>query len=526
MLHPYQRTVLLCLLNWSMATHLSAQSAPDLTWQLHIGGAADESGKGMDRTADGGYITVGYTTSTNGDAVGNHGGYDALVVKVDSTGAKQWSRCIGGSDNDYPGDVKQTVDGGYIIVGSTWSNDGDVSGNHGESDGWLLKLDGTGQLLWQHCYGGSDEEGMASVSLGDDGGYFAVGSSRSNDGDLSGYHGGNDVWAMHLDPMGALLWSRLLGGSGYEEGNGLASTEGGGCILIGETSSTDGDVDSLNGGEDVWVVKMDDTGLLEWEETYGGTDLDFGSSISLTVTGYVITSTTLSDDGDVSGNHGSFDIWLVGVDDVGSLQWQHCYGGSGLDIPGTLAPMAGAGYVIAGATQSMDGDVTGYHGGTNDAWVIRVSSVGSLIWQSTFGGTGSEGFGKVILDSDGSLTCFGSTSSTDGDATGGLGAPDAWLVKLGPESIGVDELALVQELEVFPVPTTGVVQVRGRLPLAGEVRLAVLDAMGRVVVPEQVQHAAAGMRSWSVDLTALDPGAYWLRLVADGHSQLRPLLRQ
>lgn len=526
MLHPYQRTVLLCLLNWSIATHLSAQSAPDLSWQLHIGGAADESGKGMDRTADGGYITVGYTTSTNGDAVGNHGGYDALVVKVDSTGAKQWSRCLGGSGNDYAGDVKQTVDGGYIIVGSTWSNDGDVSGNHGESDGWLLKLDGTGQLLWQHCYGGSEEEGMASVSLDEDGGYFAVGSSRSNDGDLSGYHGGGDIWAMRLDPMGALLWSRLIGGSGYEEGIGLASTQGGGCIVIGETSSTDGDVDSIIGGGDVWVVKLDDSGFIEWEKAYGGTGVDFGTAITSTATGFLFSASTTSNDGDVSGYHGFADIWLAEIDGVGNLQWQHCYGGTAQEYPWGLAAVSTGGYVVGGWTQSVDGDVTTFHGGTSDCWLIRVSSSGALIWQSTYGGGDGEGFVDLSISSDGNLACFGSTNSTDGDAIGGLGAFDAWLVQLGPESIGVDELAPVQELEVFPVPTTGVVQVQGRLPLAGEVRLAVLDAVGRVVVPEQVQHAAAGMRSWSVDLTALTPGAYWLRLVAGGHSQVRPLVRQ
>ncbi len=113
---------------------------PNIQWQKALGGSEYEQSWCVSQTGDGGYITCGYTLSNNGEVFGNHGGYDFWVVKLSSTGSIQWKKNLGGNDNEWAYSIEQTKDGGYILAGFTQSNNGDVSGNHGDKDAWVVKL--------------------------------------------------------------------------------------------------------------------------------------------------------------------------------------------------------------------------------------------------------------------------------------------------------------------------------------------------------------------------------------------------
>ena len=253
-------TLLLCTIK------LNAQVSID--WQKCLGGSGDDdiSDNSMLQTSDGGYIFYGGTKSNDGDVSGNHGGKDAWIVKLNATGTIQWQKCLGGSGNDYIHLTLPTSDGGYILSGTTTSNDGDVSGNHGGSDIWIVKLNATGTILWQKCFGGRGGEYEGSILPTSDGGFIFSVATPSNDGDVSGNHGGQDAWVVKLNATGTILWQKCLGGSGVDDLHSMLQTSDGGYILSGTTSSNDGDFSGNHGGQDAWVVKINASGNIQWKK--------------------------------------------------------------------------------------------------------------------------------------------------------------------------------------------------------------------------------------------------------------------
>jgi len=183
-------------------THLiSAQTTPEIEWQKCLGGSGFEDVFSSAQTADGGIIIAGATDSNNGQVTGFQGGAsDFWVVKLDAAGNLQWQRTLGGSATDNIGEVQQTSDGGYIVAGSTSSNDGDVTGNNGNFDCWAVKLDAQGATEWQRTYGGSSNDGCWAVVVTLDGGYVLAGYTNSTDGDVTSNNGAADLWAVKIDP--------------------------------------------------------------------------------------------------------------------------------------------------------------------------------------------------------------------------------------------------------------------------------------------------------------------------------------
>lgn len=297
----------------------------DIEWQRCVGGVYQDNIQSVAQTSDGGYILAGTAGPDSGDIVGNHGGgySDAWVVKLSPGGELQWQKCLGGSYTEGFSTIAQTGDGGYLAAGHTLTNnDGDVSGNHGGEfgDAWAVKLSSTGVMEWQRCVGGSDSDGFQSVQETASGDFLLVGETLSNDGDVLGNHGEHDAWIVKLGSSGELLWQKCLGGSDEDRAYSVKNTTDGGCVLSGYALSIDGDVSGIHDGPDAWVVKLNATGALEWQRCYGGSDVEAAYAIQSNSDGtYVIAGHTGSDDGEVTGNHGYEDIWCVklGPVDVG-----------------------------------------------------------------------------------------------------------------------------------------------------------------------------------------------------------------
>jgi hypothetical protein len=356
-----------------------------LQWQKCFGGSLRESSNfthSVLQTSDDGFIFTGITNSNDGNVNGNHGGIDVWVVKLSSAGDIQWKRCLGGTGDDYSSSIIQTNDGGFIITADTYSNDGDVVGKHGletNSDLWVVKMNQTGDIQWTRCLGGSGSEGIASIQQNSDGGYFLAGFTNSNDGDVSGFHGLADVWVVKINSTGDIQWQKCLGGTEADYGYSGKQTSDGGYIVAGETGSVDGDVAGNHGGIDVWVVKLNSAGGLQWQRCYGGGSSEIPSSIQISSDeGFIFSGATLSNDCDVSGHHGSMDFWVVKLNSTGTIQWQKCLGGSDYDRCYSVHQTKDGGYAIAGETRSNDGDVSGFHGinsNLNDAWVVKLGSV-------------------------------------------------------------------------------------------------------------------------------------------------------
>ncbi len=383
-----------------------------------FGGKNDDIAYSMVQTSDKGYIMTGGTASNDGDVSGNHGRSDIWIVKLSESGALQWQKTLGGAGNDEAHSIAQTSDGGYAVAGSAYSNDGDVSGNHGGGDIWVVKISGAGVLQWQKTLGGTGNDDANSIVQTSDGGYAVAGSTYSNDGDISGNHGSRDLWVVKLSGSGALQWQKTLGGTGNDEGNSIARTSDGGYIVSGSTRSNDGDVSGNHGGTDFWVVKISGSGTIQWQKTLGGTGIEYNRSIVQTSDGgYAVAGYTFSNDDDVSGNHGGGDMWVVKVSGAGVLQWQRTLGGSGIESGRSIVQTSDGGYVVTGYTESNNDDVSGNHGG-GDIWVVKLNATGVLQWQRTLGGTGSESTLSIVQTSDAGYAVAGFTNSNDGNVIG------------------------------------------------------------------------------------------------------------
>ncbi len=438
------------ILGFANAT--SAQTQIPIQWQNCLGGSQRDVANSIIQTNDGGYVVAGMTESIDGDVSGYNGNRDFWVVKISSTGALQWQKCLGGSGYDEAKSIKQTADGGYVVAGVTESTDGDVTGLNGSYDFWVVKLTGSGALQWQQCFGGSLEDVANSIVQTTDGGYILTGKTNSPDGDVSGYHDNlasqlDDIWVVKISSSGSLQWQKCLGGWAIEAGNSIIQTNDGGYAVAGYATVEDGDVTGYNGGDtDLWVVKLSSSGSIQWQKCLGGTgsyasfEGETAKSIIQTPDGgYIVAGSTNSNDGDVTGFHAGTqhrDFWVVKLNGIGALQWQKCLGGTGDDIAYSIFATTDGGCVVAGTTTSDDGDVGASPIGST-IWTIKLSSFGTLQWQKRIGGpsTGVAGANSiansVIQTTDGDFVLTGHVSSNGGDVSGFNGGySDYWVVKL------------------------------------------------------------------------------------------------
>lgn len=416
------------------ATFLTAQ--PAIQWQKCLGGTFGDYAYSVQQTTDGGYIVAGYTTSINGDVSGNHGNEDYWVVKLDLSGNLQWQKCLGGTETDEAKSVRQTTDGGYIVAGYTLSDNGDVSGNHGNEDGWLVKLNSVGSIQWQKCLGGTQRDFANAVQQTSDGGYIVAGYTFSNDGDVSGNHGNDDYWVVKLDANANIQWQKCLGGTESDYANDVQQIANGGYLVAGYAYSNNGDVSGNHGGYDSWVMELTSSGNIVWQKCLGGTGMEYTYSIQQTTGGNILVGgSTGSNNGDVSGNHNTsgfgfeWDQWVVLLNSSGNLLWQKCLGGTDQDIAFSVQQTSDGGFFAGGNAWSLNGDVLGSHG-NSDFWLVKLDAGGNMQWQKCLGGSNFEMGRSIQQTSDGGYVIAGFTMSNNGDVSGNHGIYDAWVVKL------------------------------------------------------------------------------------------------
>ena len=365
-----KRNLLILLIIFYFSVDIHAQS-PIIVWQKCLGGSKDDYASSIQQTNDKGYIIAGFTKSNDGNISGNHGGSDFWIVKIDNSGNIQWQKCLGGSKDDYATSIQQTSDGGFIIAGYTCSNNRDVSGNHGDYDCWIVKINDIGNIQWQKCLGGSSSDRAESIQQTSDGGFIMTGRTGSNDGDVLGNHGGQDYWVVKLNNIGNIQWQKCLGGSSSDWVHSIQQTSDGGFIVAGETWSNDGDVSGMHGDDDYWVVKLDNSGNIKWQKCLGGSKLDYATSVQQTNDGgYIISGYTVSNDGDVSKSIGSVDAWAVKLDNSGNIQWEKSFGGTNDDRFSSILQI-NDGFVATGRTYSNDINVSGNHGEA-DYWIMKI----------------------------------------------------------------------------------------------------------------------------------------------------------
>lgn len=294
----------------------------NISWQKTFGYQGVDSGISVIQSNDQGYLISGILDVTASGGEGNssrstnrHAGGDYWVLKLNSSGDLEWSKYFGGNFTDAPQDAIQTADNGFIIVGSSDSNDTDISNNIGTYDYWVLRISALGDLVWEKSFGGSQIDEARAIIASNDGNYIITGDTRSNDNDISLNKGAADLWLIKINPNGELLWEKTIGGSNFDVARSIVKSQNNGFILAGSSRSNNIDVSENNGQNDAWILKVDDNGNLLWETTVGGSNIDFAYSIAELNDGSIVAvGDTTSDDGDIPENKGFTDLLLIKID--------------------------------------------------------------------------------------------------------------------------------------------------------------------------------------------------------------------
>lgn len=492
-------------------------SQPAIQWQRCYGGSYDEFINSIYKTQDGGYILAGSTGSPNdGDVSGNHvtvgNWFDFWIVKIDFNGNIQWQKCLGGTMDEEAWPIVQTSDGGYVVSGWFGSLDGDINCfPFVNRDYWVVKIDGSGSVVWKRCYGGGVGGIATSMQTTTDQGFIITGHTASNDGQVTGNHGSEDFWVIKLDSTGNLQWQKALGGSGIERSWCIQQTPDGGYITVGQTASNDGDVTGHHSGYwDGWVVKLDAAGSMQWQKCLGGSGGTGFTSVQNTVDGgYIVAGSTSANDGDVSGNHSTLsDYWIVKLSAAGTVQWQKCLGGSSQEYAFAIRQTQDDGYIITGNAASIDGDVNGLNGDT-DGWVVKLDSTGNIQWQKCLGGSGNEMAhnSSVEQGADNGFIITGDVDSNDGDVSGNHGALDFWVVKLAHD-IGLEEQDIVSIANIFPNPVTDEFRINNSELIIE--RVEVCDVFGKSIFKQGLK--VIDQQEITINVSAFVAGMYFVKL--------------
>ncbi len=423
-------------------------SAQDILWQKTIGGDKDEIISNLIPTSDGGYLigcssysnASGQKSEDNWDPTGQS--QDYWIIKVDSVGNIQWDNTIGGTWKDRLFDCIEIPGGGYLIGGFSLSQTGgDKSDNLcGNADYWILKLDTNGNIVWQNDIGGYMDDILISITYTPDGGCIIGGNSASNIScdktENNSFIQTRDVWVLKLDSLGNIQWQKNIGiGQWSDETiSSIILTTDGGYLLAGTryTENYGGP-----GYSNYWFVKLSNTGSKLWEKT-----------IVASLTEQLINALALPDGNIVcigysnSGigydktepSFGGYDYWILKLDPNCNIIWQKTIGGSGNDYLYSIKPTIDGGFITCGNSDSgISGLKTEMSNGGNDVWILKLDSVGNILWQNTVGGSLNENWSRVTPNSEGNkYTCVSnSASGISGDKTdANTGMSDLWLFQI------------------------------------------------------------------------------------------------
>ena len=387
--------LILCFAVVSLIAFFNAEhSEPSwVMWSQTYGGAENDYANSVVQTSDGGYAIAGSTQSFGA------GNTDFWLVKTDGAGNMKWSRTYGGEVNDIAYSLVQTSDGGFALAGEANSFIGE------SADFWLVKTDERGNMEWNRTYGGIGNDRAKSLIQTSDGGYALAGSTEA-------FGAGEwDSWLVKTDEYGDMEWNKTYGGTRSEGASSLIVTSDGGFALAGSTSSFG--VGLIN----FWLVKTDGAGNMEWNQTYGSSIRNFFSSlIEVSDGGFVMA-------GDIhSGDAGGENFWLVKTDGAGNMEWNQTYIEADMDRPHSLVQTSDGGFALAGETKS-------FGAGNFDFWLVKTDGLGNKEWNRTYGGADIDRANSVVQTSDGGYAVAGNTLSF------GAGSYDFWLVKTNAQGI-------------------------------------------------------------------------------------------
>ena len=467
-----RRTTLLLALQATFALH--GQIDIPLQWSTCSGGTAWESALGVTALADGGCVLTGFSYSWLGATDFNHGGSDFWVSRLTADGVVAWQRSLGGSLNDVACAAVELPNGDIFIAGYTESPSGEFGNGPAAI---VVRISATGAVLSFHRYGGALGAKAHDLRATPDGGFILVGSTASSDGDIVGHHGGtgvggtptHDAWLVKADANGVIEWQLPLGGTGYDVGNGVVIAADGAYMISGYTNSNNGDVPDLHLGgaelwEDMWVAKVSTSGNLLWARAIGGSETEYGDDISATSDGgAVVVGHGESGNGDLQGFGWATGMLAAKVSADGDLLWLKRIPNNDMNNRTSIVTDDEGHHWLAASTPT-------------DLRIVELGVNGGTQQNQTYGGSDAEYGTDIVADALG-LFVVATTTSNDGDVSGNHGNADGWVLRFATDLNGVAEV--VQPRPMVIVGGANIAVDMG--PLAMGRTCEIFDAAGRMI---------------------------------------------
>jgi hypothetical protein len=499
-----------------------------IEWQQCLGGSNSEYALcSMRNTLDGGYILAVYTTSKDGEVTGNHlyqtgastfvPSIDVWVVKLSHLGEIEWKKCLGGSGSDYINNIFSTDEGGFVLVASTSSFNGDVQNNHGQEDIWIVKLSSVGAIEWQKCLGGSQKENIRASLMTSDGGLLISSWTLSTNGDVATHSPEQNTWIVKLSKMGAIEWQKCLGYSslGFSQFTTLKETSEGNYVLAG-LIDTETPVNGTHGQQDIWVMQLSNTGNVVWEKFLGTTEDEQLSSFALT-----------SDLGCILLSYTTFDspLLVTKIDNTGSVEWQKSLEKKGVNTG--IVEMPNKGYLLVNATIANEGTLMeGYSSSGGDSWVMKLSSFGTVEGKLCIGGGSQPKFNGVKNIGDNRYlltgTAFGSINGMSSH-----GYYDIWMLELNADILNQTSPVENSGILVYPNPVLdNKLNISYLAEGQGEIFWEIYDIWGRILFGETEQILLTGVQNKEVSLINFASGIYFVKVKTPSQTYLTKIVKK
>ena len=522
-----------------LCTFLSV-SAQEVVWQKDIKSSTQDFLSQITTTIDQQYLITGSSIQSGKGKQEKenkqNNGYDFHLVKLNQQGEEVWEKYFSGENHDYLSATVTTQEGGFLLGGTSYSGKGldKKEDSKGGSDIWLIRINESGDELWQKTLGTSSDEEAKSVIQTTDLGFFVAGNVHNSS---KGY-GSKDVWINRLDKEGKELSQLILGGKGIDEVEKMIPTKDGGALLgiysrsseirdsgsgvrnpetkfssnLNPASSTISQLPkaSSNFGEgDYWIVKLDKNAKIEWEKNYGGKGDDHIRTLALTSTGFIIGGESRSER---SGNktvgiEEGTDLWLISLNERGDEQWQKSYNFKNRDVLMGISVIHSAddksskGLLLGGYTQA-EGRIE-----TNDEtfWLLYLDGNGNEQWRKHVNGESrkrEERLSDLKLNRDGSIILVGTSTQK-------LGKENWKIVKLGDSE--VKKLIEKQDIKIYPNPVTDYVYVEIGFDF-NEANILLYDMSGK-----QLQSFKTKNNVYKINTQSLIQGAYLITIKTDNN---------
>lgn len=449
-----------------------------ITFEIIYGGNGYDEARSVWQTNDGGYIVAGTSGSYPS------GNSDIFLLRLDSIGAIQWFKFPGGANLQAGYSVQQTSDGGIIVAGLT------DAGDFGGYDVYLMKTDMNGDTLWTKTFGGADWDFGYSVEETSDNGFIIGGTTYS-------FGKGEQMYLIKTDANGDTAWTKTYGGTGQENAKCVAQSNDEGYILIGYTDSYGA------GAKDIYLLKTDANGDSLWSKTFGTVNDDEGSFVDVTSDGGFILCG--SSDNYQDGKTYAF---YAKLSSSGSEDWIKYIGSSnGNEYPNVIRQTPDGGYAYSGY-------VSGTGAGAKDFRLLKFDSWGNWTWGRTAGGIKDDIAYSMQVTTDGGFILAGMSKNFGNDMVNAMVLKtDTIGGYYNPVVIGVNELNITENFQIFPNPTSNFANIKIPDELTNsDISIQLADASGRMIFSNLSKTFGPNNNLIALDISSYENGIYFLKI--------------